>query len=62
MLKDSERKEERGEAEVGYDACETPIRTTTQEGINYLLAGGHEVDDDTFPATENKPRPKRDTY
>ena len=32
-----------------------------REGINDLLADGHEVDDDGFPNPENKPIPTGDT-
>ena len=34
---------------------ENPIHETTREGINDLLADVHEVDDDRFPAPDNKP-------
>ena len=45
-LEDSEEKEEMGEVVVKYDALETPIRATTWEDINTLLADGYGVDDD----------------
>ena len=38
---------------VKYDALETPIRATTQEDINTLLADGYGVDDDRLSAPEN---------
>ena len=61
MFKGSEEKKERGEFAIGYDASETPIHETTQEDINDLLDGCHEVDDDRLPAPKNKPIPTGDT-
>ena len=40
---------------------ENPIHETTREGINDLLADVHEVDDDRFPAPDNKPSLTGDT-
>ena len=40
---------------VKYDARETPIHETTQEGINSLLADGYEVDGDRLPSPKKNP-------
>ena len=61
VFKNSEDKEEMGEVAVGYDARDTPIHETTQEGINDLLADGYEDDDDRLPAPEKKPSPTGNT-
>ena len=37
-----------------YNARDTLIHATTQEDINALLEDGYEVDDDIFPAADNK--------
>ena len=61
MFKDSEEKEESGEVAIGFDAFEIHIHATNQEGINDLLADGHEIYDDIIPNPENKLNPKGDT-
>ena len=60
VFKDSEEKGERGDFAIGSNARETLIHATTQEGINDLLDGGHEVDYDRLLDTDNKPIPTGD--
>ena len=61
MFEDSEEKEERGDVVIVSDTHETPFQETTREGINDLLDGGYEVDDDKITAPENKPIPTGNT-
>ena len=42
-------------------ARETPINATTREGINDLLYGGYEVNDDRLTSPNNKTIPTGDT-
>ena len=50
-----------GGGAIVSNSCETPIHATTQEGVNYLLVDGYEVDDNILPTPNNKPIPTDDT-
>ena len=50
-----------GGVEIVSNARETPIHATTCKGINDILSGGNEVDDDGLPNTKTKPSHTGDT-